>query len=627
MPQNDDQPKALPDWLWLLVAALVLSTLPALALRHQAEAANRAVSIAVEFSTLRELASAQNLPLPEALIQLRDAGADTLALNERTAGELTSTGEILVAPAPLSTTGAIRPAFTATAPPQTIALVQEAHQARTGTTLPVEPNGSLLVPDPVTFRNLSLGIDEEEARLAAFHSFQIIARHANSPGTTPASIEWTLRRSDLLGANAYLPLGDAVLGDRTLIPATAKLLQNFGILYVGAEFSKTSGESPLAKRLLDQTIRLHAAQAAELARMTPEAIVERYAKAARERNVRVLLLRPATLAAEAPFDEFRKLVRAVARQLHHDGLAAKNARPFPDPAIPRAATAAVGALVALTCALATLLIVTRKTIAPHNFVALGGIALPIGALLLPSPKILALAAAVLLPCLAYFWFVQRPDRPAWRSYLGVSAISLAGGLPVAALLTGQKFMLQLDQFLGVKLAVFFPILVAAVLLARIQSPLSETAKKPVLWGTLALAIVALAALAFMNARTGNDNPAAVSGLELQLRDLLDAVLFARPRTKEFLIGHPAFVLGLALLAFLRNNPTDSRHYLLRPAALALVAIGAIAQTSVVNTLCHLHTPLLLSLARILTGHILGCIIGLAVWALVRALLQGRQRAI
>jgi len=51
---------------------------------------------------------------------------------------------------------------------------------------------------------------------------------------------------------------------------------------------------------------------------------------------------------------------------------------------------------------------------------------------------------------------------------------------------------------------------------------------------------------------------------------------------------------------------------LKPAAYLLLAIGAIGQTSIVNTMCHLHTPIHLSVARILSGLVAGCILGLLV---------------
>ncbi len=61
-------------------------------------------------------------------------------------------------------------------------------------------------------------------------------------------------------------------------------------------------------------------------------------------------------------------------------------------------------------------------------------------------------------------------------------------------------------------------------------------------------IVALVALALFVARSGNDPGVGVSATELKVRSLLDKYLLVRPRTKEFLLGHPALLLGLACSA-------------------------------------------------------------------------------
>ena len=53
----------------------------------------------------------------------------------------------------------------------------------------------------------------------------------------------------------------------------------------------------------------------------------------------------------------------------------------------------------------------------------------------------------------------------------------------------------------------------------------------------------------------------------------------------------------------------------------LLLLGAVGQTSVVNTLCHLHIPVVLSLARIGIGLLLGAIFGFAAWAAVAAVLR------
>ncbi|MDH7570265.1 MAG: DUF5693 family protein, partial [Armatimonadota bacterium] len=86
-------------------------------------------------------------------------------------------------------------------------------------------------------------------------------------------------------------------------------------------------------------------------------------------------------------------------------------------------------------------------------------------------------------------------------------------------------------------------------------------------------------------------------------------LWVRPRTKEFLVGHPAMVV--ALWAALSGRRTLWG---------AMLLLGTLGQVSLLNTFCHIHTPLLLSAARASIGLALGALLGLvAVWLLNRIL--------
>ncbi|MCL6451882.1 MAG: DUF5693 family protein, partial [Acetobacteraceae bacterium] len=115
-------------------------------------------------------------------------------------------------------------------------------------------------------------------------------------------------------------------------------------------------------------------------------------------------------------------------------------------------------------------------------------------------------------------------------------------------------------------------------------------------------------------RSGHGAGVPVPDLELRLRQWLEAAFWARPRTKEFLFGHPAMVLGLWLL-----NQDLCRSWS-RWARLAVTA-GAVGQASLLNSFAHLHTPLALSLARATGGLALGAAAGAlvvaAAWAAMR----------
>jgi hypothetical protein len=133
----------------------------------------------------------------------------------------------------------------------------------------------------------------------------------------------------------------------------------------------------------------------------------------------------------------------------------------------------------------------------------------------------------------------------------------------------------------------------------------------------------------MLARTGNDSGVGPSGGEMVFRNLLDRFLYVRPRTKEFVIGHPLLFLGIGMLQRFRRIQASPHIETYPPGAfsgwivLALM-LGAIGQTSVVNTLCHLHIPVVLSLARAVEGLVIGCIIGVGLWVAVRGMLPLKE---
>jgi uncharacterized membrane protein len=107
-------------------------------------------------------------------------------------------------------------------------------------------------------------------------------------------------------------------------------------------------------------------------------------------------------------------------------------------------------------------------------------------------------------------------------------------------------------------------------------------------------VLAVAGLYYMS-RTGNAGT--VSGIELAFRSMLENTFGVRPRTKEFLIGHPMMLAGIFLALKYRQ-------------AGFLLVLATIGQLSMVDTFAHIHTPLVLSIARVLLGLGLGLVIGL-----------------
>ncbi|MFW6274021.1 MAG: DUF5693 family protein, partial [Halanaerobium sp.] len=180
-----------------------------------------------------------------------------------------------------------------------------------------------------------------------------------------------------------------------------------------------------------------------------------------------------------------------------------------------------------------------------------------------------------------------------------------GGVFVSASLNTSDFIFKLEQFRGVKAAFLLPLILISIYyllqlggdnLKDSLPQFLETAvevKHVVLAGGLALIAV------IYIGRTGNFPLLPVPNWELIVRSLLEKLLSVRPRFKEFLIGHPLFILTLWLAAVKRKK-------LYFYPLLMLASVGVI---TAVNTFSHLHTPLLISILRTVHSYWLGLILG------------------
>jgi|GEM_PF-2947088 len=196
-------------------------------------------------------------------------------------------------------------------------------------------------------------------------------------------------------------------------------------------------------------------------------------------------------------------------------------------------------------------------------------------------------------------------------FLSISAVSSAGGLLLAGAMSDTLFMLRVEQFRGTLSAHILPFLLVMFYLYRnfnqeIKSILDQPAKiRHLLLGLLAAVAFGIAAFVML-VRLKEVLPA--SALEREIRLYLEDALVARPRFKEFLIGHPLMILGLYLLAVSESDWQKKAF------AWLCVVCGIIGQVSILNTFCHLHTPLCLTLLRVFNGLWSGIIIGLLlVW--------------
>jgi hypothetical protein len=596
---------------WLLTLGLVVSSLAAGAValqRLQVEQANRAVELVLDYPDVAQWASASGKTVADWL-----RGFNTPFSVALTEGTLAEWGMPVAAPTPTYLLSEARfqqakrifalKARVELQPPQDAPAVEVR-----------SPTGARfwVVGDPLAITQLGLGLDPC-AGCAGAGRRQAHRGAADQPaGITPLALRGSLLFAREQGASLLIFAGDQVLGYRPGLQATAHNIQANAMRFGAIEFAKQAGAGNLSQAIPEHTVRVHSVGLAESLLLSPGEIVERLARAAQERNIRVLYLR----AGGADTATLREILQQLEQRLHRAGYAIREsgARPFGALQPPLWQFVLVGLGVGVLAG--WLLTLFRRegywAFAPP---AVGVVC----ALLCLHPlgrKAVALAAALLFPTvgmLAMAWLARGSAPSLWqgaRLLLVPFAWSLMGALHIVGLLAETPFLIKADQFAGVKLAHALPLLL--VLLFYTAYTVGrwdfwrEWLTRPIVWGQALLALVILGAVGLMLIRTGNEAPGAVPDWELRLRALLESVMQVRPRTKEFLIGHPALVVGAAMLL------TGRTRFL--PLMMFLATIG---QASIVNTFCHLHSPLLVSLQRTGWGILLGVGLGLLVLGALR----------
>jgi hypothetical protein len=179
--------------------------------------------------------------------------------------------------------------------------------------------------------------------------------------------------------------------------------------------------------------------------------------------------------------------------------------------------------------------------------------------------------------------------------------ALAGGLAIAALFSQPAYMFRLMSFSGVKLTLMLPpVLVLLHDMRRRIHPesLTQLLSRPPIWGEIILAAALFSLLVLILFRS--DNVQFIPGIEAKMRQTLEQLLIARPRTREVFIGYPCVLLY-----------TFAVSKGLWPRYRELLRIGVVLGfASVVNSFCHYHTPLLFILLREFHGLWVGLTLGI-----------------
>ena len=490
---------------------------------------------------------------------------------------------------------------------------------------------------------IGLGFPLAQLEEAAAAGYQIIPRLRNWEPVNWNSLRETFRWVEMIPNIAAIGFNDqTVPGDGInwiIQDLLAEAIAPLEKPLVSFEFYDQYGLSNLASRFDYNLIRAHAISDNEIRRYSDfEVAMDRYSLAATERNIRIIYLRFQGLTNPAATMESNlELITGVREGLEADGLTVGDPTPIPYYTVGRIPLFFLGVGVIAAggwlLALAAEKYAKKKWRLPYCIVMVACCAIW-AALIIFAPylsrKAMALAGAILFPCLSFVLIlVHRPklqiaDSGVKRALyvivqvLVMSLMTLVGAMIMSAILAETIFMLRLDMFRGTKVSHIAPLIIVPVILWLREEDcygiITGAVKSNVKFWQLAVGIILLAGLAVYILRTGNEAPELVSELEVQVRKILNNILGVRPRTKEFLIGHP---ISIVLL-----------YYGYKLEMFPLVMVGLIGQISVINTYAHLHTPLMVSLLRTANGLWIGILIGVIAIVIIDWILRRiRARAV
>ncbi len=479
---------------------------------------------------------------------------------------------------------------------------------------------------------IGLGINEDIIESLRWYKFNVIPRLVNSTRLDDVSLGLKLDRiKELPEVNTIIFKGDDVLGYgnnmELVIDKMKKNQLNFGYI----EFSKQRGERALAVSLPGQTIAVHSIEYARLKNMDMRKAIDRFFLAATERGIRILYVRP-FLNDQLSKDLLaynESYITELKTRLERRGFRITPVKkvelvPYTDFSLPFILIISMGVAVAFYLFLKLFflalpdkffgLLLTFFIISFFVFNATGH--------LYTWRSALALLTAIIFPSYGMICFMPKDDE--WHNHdhslrvilnimLKIIGVTFLGALIITGLLSDPYHMLKIYQFTGVKISFIAPLLIVAFYYFMYPNKIKALRfiVKRFLQMQITIGHVAIVGgisffLMFYLLRSGNYN-LPLFNFEYGLRKILGVVMLVRPRTKEFLIGYPLIIFTLTYL----GSAIKYQHKWL------FYTIATVAPISMLNTFCHFHAPLWLSLVRSLNGLFLGVVIGLLAVVLYR----------
>lgn len=420
---------------------------------------------------------------------------------------------------------------------------------------------------------------------------------------------------------------DFNFGDKEFSDNLLMNLQRLDYKLIVPEFSGSEYEQPkqfqmLASKLATEVAVLHGALKKDDAHLTLELLFNRYLRALNERSPHILTFAPVKSSHLSNlYDKNILYMRKVIETYERSG--GQNVDYFPN--LNKIGTSYLEKLIiglGVFSALFLLIQKVHRLDTPRHYLYLigclsvfYGIVLGLKSL---SVLILGFMAVVLGPVVGFVYFypnhyiissghTSRKLFNLVKFLFQVFLVCMVSIVFCIALYSDPVHLQNIVPFRGVKLALLLPVVLVGLYFycgdRRVNSimyVLRRVFRFPMTFSAFFVLLLASFVILVYIFRSGNYSQ--LTEFESSFRYFLEELFIVRPRFKEFLIGYPALLIGYW---FADQKLKDMLWF--------LNGLGAIALASLINSFCHFHTPVLISLYRSILGFVIGCFVALVVY--------------
>lgn len=495
------------------------------------------------------------------------------------------------------------------------------------------------------FITKGLGFDESDLELVKSLGFDVIPRIENFTGIKDKDIKDYVDILKKFDVKTVIFNGTDVLGNPEKISYAASLFKkngiNVGIIDVPMGKKLQDGMNKFAKFDDYRGIKVFGVSEAETQKYDASEIVNRWYRGIIERNVRIIYMRAKidnSKSAAYNIQQNQSMIEDMTKYIKKAGLKAGIAKSLQQ--LHQSKLTEI--LISLGVIAGGLLLLQMLGIGEYVLILLGLLSAILTSLVLVSRfndlgvKVVALASSIIFPSLGIGYFIDKTKEilekkqnisftyTSLKIFINSLLISFIGALNIAAIMADSKYMLKIDYFRGVKVSFVLPLVFYVLyyiikiynanhwktFMERIKEFLNIDIK---VWHLVAIAIAGIIGIIYIS-RTGNEPIVKPTELELKFRDFLEHTLVARPRTKEFLIGDPAIILGV-YAAFKRSKAWT----------FIMGIFASIGILSIVNTFSHIESVLTIAIERTVIAWVLGALIGMIAVFIVDKILKNIKR--